>query len=1812
MDNPVNPDSLLTGDQEAELIRRATTDGTTGDPFYDDIMDLPDVDESGIDAAIASYDTNAAATPDRPAPEIVDGVMWGKAFDPPPPNVMMPNMEEYGPLHPQIDATSRYMDAANQLLQAIHGEFGEEAAADFDPVLFAAEMEASGVLSPYEMIQKIREGWKDVRSDASYEFAESAVETNHWLQRAVEKVMGSPKVNVAMGVLEPFSRPQQALFRFGATGDWSYAVEAFRPKVVIQDPKTGMDKEVDPWTVAIDNIWGADQYLFDKDGNLQKKDGLTPHEEAVMQANEQMFGEGRFLMFQDVVEQWIPGEDNIAKVNAFLSSLPGPQGMAGRGGLSATLFLGDIFADPLFFMPSIRKYAARGMKRAMTTSAGRARWTQAVAEKTKTVKDIGTGLKAARDHLDKAKARYQKLVSAGTNTTDDAKKVVQAVQHVEELESLQRQRKVGPYSPVNFDAVEIVEDAPIFTREVSEKPYSAQHVDGLINRRQLTRNEIKNKMRRALTTAEQYSVDGANTNPRVLLEVQEEVKYWEWLLEQWDQGWRPALREVGTQDVRGNILHRGYNEHGSIGMPSNPNESPMGVYFTQGAVTPYKRQLYATATRADDANVLSITREERVKMIQAEGKNYTMPDQVVVSPAPYALKKLGREDILEELPHVRLAKDPDGFYGEFSNPILVDSRTGKRALVQDIIDRENKETSAIISAASAQGKRVPDGADMRSINMDLLLSEGNINTHMLAEFAAARLAREAGYDAIHLQGMDQKMVGWIAGAEIDVAAKEGRSVKRLAHGAQLQIHDQYVALTKKAYNQANGVPLGQRAYHDDLVDISRQMSDDLEKMAVRRNSLLSSTDPDDARLIKEIDAGIEEIREQQDRANYILMDIVNGNVERVPAKVEFGSRYVRERTAEELRDVLERKRIRAREMGGESVQPRHSGQMTIEELSKRDIQGPGDPERAAQTITQLMEGADPEDVTMPMMYPDTHGPLTDGNIVYGVGPENIIQKEVANARIKELYKGRKAQFEIEVPHARPGKTINMPREAPYTEAARLVDEGLEYDPGWLGSPTKTTGEIVSEGWHDKHFALNYDKLTQGFYPGTYMIKFPALITGTAAWMREPMRVVESADPGVSWPMLHGAMRNATTDHEARTSRFARAVQQFGAVTIEEPNAIKKTVLSNRRPKIVKDEKAGKNLMRILEIPRNTDEYAQEMAKLTPAQRQAVATIREELDHVAKQFGFYGNVDKFIEGYMPHVHNLEDLEAGIVPPHMRGMPDNANVFMRFLLNRNTEGGDYVRDPMALLELYSRAASNKLIVEPALKRFRDRAQYIGRTQPGMGWYPGYADGVVRQAKGVPSKGREIVDHIARSIAEGTGRVYRPGKMSQKLMTLTGAVYSALLAGNRRYPLMAIGTNVVTSGAELGMFRTMKGAYAMATPEGQALFKAVGGDKMWADIFEATDINRMTDVAANVRIPMVPSIQDTERFIRGVTFHAAIDEALDAAGYRTLQEAMDDGMGHAIMYDAVRVTQEVNHFFGPMGKPPSFSMVSKSGAAAVTQFKSFIPKQSEQILAMSMRDPGKLADYVMYSGWLARVAAEEMGVNMRDYTGFGYVPKGKQAIEASPALKILTSMTNAVAAWGDVAFGDGDPILAQAALDEFLQASEKSMPMYSYIKSISTGGQMLEGVVQAPGVGNRRPADLPTVEFGGGEFPVLRDEKGNRGEAGAFWTGLESEVARMNREARSEMYRAKQEQTFEQMRLIQLAAESMDNGDWDQVQEHIQKMAEANMPIGDMSDPVIARQRIDSLYWIWNAYIQYPSLRLVLTDIMGGELGDQYNTE
>lgn len=641
-------------------------------------------------------------------------------------------------------------------------------------------------------------------------------------------------------------------------------------------------------------------------------------------------------------------------------------------------------------------------------------------------------------------------------------------------------------------------------------------------------------------------------------------------------------------------------------------------------------------------------------------------------------------------------------------------------------------------------------------------------------------------------------------------------------------------------------------------------------------------------------------------------------------------------------------------------------------------------------------------------------------------------------------------------------------------------EASKYDDIWL--PGAQDPMLASPDRYHRWLQAARDHVSEGLYPGSMQLsKFWDTRTGqTFAWAREPLRFFDTYDPETS-EMLRGSYLRFKRDNDAWNESVLTMAEDAGLVT----RRSQWNPLAHFKPFTI-NEKRNEMLFDLLDTPEGTPEFQKLAGKAEPKILNMHKEIREKLDYAANVQGLSNDTEvRKLSGYIRHFFTEDQFANNARPLEYIGLPAKAEVFAAHLLNRKGMAG-YQRDALLALDMYGRSMHRKLYLEPMFEDVLMAGENLSAAKRNP-MFSKYSNMLVNHLKGRPSYVGAMMDEFIGGGVNSNGtRRWLPGATDRALMGMTGLFWSGTLAGNPRYPIMQIASGLATTSSRFGLYRTAKGLFQMATPEGQAIAKQIGVYDEFLDVLEAPAMKRFSVMMAHVPAitPLGPlSTASTEFMIRGASSLAAVDLYLTKMGFASLAEARAAGMEKRIMFEALRATEETNHMYGALGRTPVASAILPKGMViSGTQFLSFVPKQTEELLAQFEKNPGAIAQYLMLSGWLSRVAAEDFGIDATSYVGLGYLPQGGDDL-TSPA---ATAMTDMLAMFS--AIGNHDPEEATRAQVRMLDTLDNLVPlMVAWETSGKAAERLWTGEVRT-GTGEKlRNLDFKNILHGEGPLPT-----------------------------------------------------------------------------------------------------------------------------
>lgn len=614
-----------------------------------------------------------------------------------------------------------------------------------------------------------------------------------------------------------------------------------------------------------------------------------------------------------------------------------------------------------------------------------------------------------------------------------------------------------------------------------------------------------------------------------------------------------------------------------------------------------------------------------------------------------------------------------------------------------------------------------------------------------------------------------------------------------------------------------------------------------------------------------------------------------------------------------------------------------------------------------------------------------------------------------------------------------------------------VKDKVKYDDIWLPKVQDTIATSPSR--LNKWLQEAGDTTLRSLYPGGFITsRFGLTKAGQIfAPFREPQRFLETYDPDAWDRIRSGYLRY----HQHQRAFYDEVLEISELAGIMKRKS--KWNPTKEWTEFSIDQKRNQQLFDLLDESPGSEKFTELWEAADDKMRIAHDRIRQILDHAADQQGISGTT-KYLTGYIRHVISRDQFAGGARPIEYIGLPTNADVFASHLLGRTGAAG-YPRDAMLALDMYGRAMYRKLVLEPLYDDIIQTGADLAAKHNNP-VFQTYMNDMVHTLKGKPQFIGKKVDEMLGGAFNSAGKVrWRPNKIDRALGGMTGLMYTGALGANPRYPIMQIATGIATTAGRFGMLRTSRAIWEMATPEGQAINKAIGTYDAFLDIFESDFARRLTNLFTRRAYAITPfgpmSTAMTEEYIRGVTAHAAVDMYMTKFGFSTWTEAKAAGFANRIAFEALRAAEEVNHMFGALGRSPWATRTfapSKGVAIGATQFLSFIPKQTEELLSQMNRGAGHLVEYFAISGWISRIAAEELGVDLTTYVGLGYMPESISDM-TSPAVDVfMRSMDMAES------MRKRDPIAVSDAVTQFLSSAQTLIPTIAAFESAGKASQRL----------------------------------------------------------------------------------------------------------------------------------------------------------
>ena len=950
---------------------------------------------------------------------------------------------------------------------------------------------------------------------------------------------------------------------------------------------------------------------------------------------------------------------------------------------------------------------------------------------------------------------------------------------------------------------------------------------------------------------------------------------------------------------------------------------------------------------------------------------------------------------------------------------------------------------------------------------------------------------------------------------------------------------------------------------------------------VKREGLPSSMSPEARGQYRALDKARKRVRKM--------------DADKVPEVLEIEGEVIKPRTTEELAVIMHRQRRAAL---GMDMHPRvnySAPELEFGDLQRRAIQGPDHAEQSAAAMELMINGADASDVTMTnlampyYMTANSAPPLgitADGMLDIGAINTMLAERKIKlSAKQLKLFDGLKLRkFDS--------------KWLPQNELADRIKSGA----------VKTADMVAGA----------FERWAPGLTPGSMRMRLtnftdnmwaratgaPNFIEGIVGNAREIMRVFDGLDPEI-WPAVRNMQRMGEAESERMSLAVIKEFERFGAITTNKENIIRKIFLSGTGDVVRKtNQKLAHQFARIADEVPGSAKFIKLTKDLTDDQLLAVENYRQFTNFYAQKLGL-ADTDMYIKGYAHHVLEPKYFADGACPPEIRGLSQSGDLHLAFLLERADDlRGNQTINIVDLTDITNRMTVRKLYTEPLIKFIDSKVDAAIAKNPKKVWVKGYWETEKANWKGMPSLLEGSLDRIIHGAHAAAGIPYQPQNITRNLLAMSSLSYAAHLAGNSRYFYMNMATAITTTGAKYGMMQTWKGLNMAMSPEGQALMKATRVDKEFGKLMEYEGIGNIgqkfakgfTDKMTHLRLPLIPSIMETEATVRGMTMFAALDEVAKKAGYPSWQMARKAPNSEHMLLDAIIECEKVNHFYGPGSKPPQMQRLSRGVGAMAAQFLSFGPKQTEQILSMTMENPGYFVRFLMLSGWVQRMAAEQLNLSVDDYVGFGYMPHNMEELSA-PLVDYWGAMADASTAIMDQINGEGDPMDTAQKVEFAIKSIDALLPLSTAFGRMQAQKEMLQTEQRRSTTGElQRDIQIPQ-EFG--EAP---------GEFLSVMTGLQSLEQKRLKETKKRTHRAEGEIELAKARAVEAfmaLVENPDNNDLKNTQEFADTMAPLMSEIlslgGDPSslvdvlkDATKSKFRSENMEWYIRQLMENPALR------------------
>jgi hypothetical protein len=366
-----------------------------------------------------------------------------------------------------------------------------------------------------------------------------------------------------------------------------------------------------------------------------------------------------------------------------------------------------------------------------------------------------------------------------------------------------------------------------------------------------------------------------------------------------------------------------------------------------------------------------------------------------------------------------------------------------------------------------------------------------------------------------------------------------------------------------------------------------------------------------------------------------------------------------------------------------------------------------------------------------------------------------------------------------------------------------------------------------------------------------------------------------------------------------------------------------------------------------------------------------------------------------------------LRHAAFPWELSDVDFSGNVAFRHLFKEMPEKADIIEP----LKAITAGMIRRDVLEPAWDDMRMAARILPKNMRN------YVKLWLRELRGQPGVLSEGFDEWLASTSRRLGTSLPITKSSQVAAWMLGGFYRGALAGNENYYLANFfGQAFLNPAAKNGPFAAFEGIsnHFNRSIEGvpqeafMGGFQAIFGREIpkgeFAREFTANrGVKRLRGFFRELGEQYGPT--RSEYVNRSVGMHIGVKDALDRYNSRMKQAnprwidvtvdevwkagVLDENVRMNLIFEGILDSEIVNFLYGIDGRNPVIAqMLGRAPVAMSTQFLSWIPRQAEYLFGPIMRegDPGILINYLLLSGWMARLAGTAWGMDFSPMTLFG----------------------------------------------------------------------------------------------------------------------------------------------------------------------------------------------------------------------------------